>query len=250
MRLILTFVLLFVSSLSYAMEAVPGEYIIRFKSMDSARSFMSNRSVRSLGKYETISKVIGPMVLLKSSNRSAVMSLRGNPHVAYMEPNYIYRVPAGMLPSDRMINSSRSRGLPNDSRFKELWGLHNDGSKGVKGVDVNALKAWRQTVGDKRIKIAVIDTGVDYKHPDLAANIWRNPKEIPGNGKDDDNNGYVDDVHGYDFSNNDGDPMDDHSHGTHCAGTIAAHTALSSWQDRSGIPARGSLARLRRHPPG
>ena len=70
--------------------------------------------------------------------------------------------------------------------------------------------------------VAVIDTGIDYTHPDLAANIWTNPGEIAGNGVDDDGNGFVDDVHGYDFANDDGDPMDDHGHGTHVAGTIAA----------------------------
>ena len=70
------------------------------------------------------------------------------------------------------------------------------------------------------VLVGVIDTGVDYNHPDLAANIWTNPGEIAGNGIDDDGNGYIDDVHGYDFVNNDGDPMDDNGHGTHFSGTI------------------------------
>jgi subtilisin family serine protease len=65
-------------------------------------------------------------------------------------------------------------------------------------------------------------TPVDYNHPDLSDNMWVNAGEIPGNGFDDDANGYVDDVYGYDFVNGDGNPMDDHSHGTHCAGTIGA----------------------------
>lgn len=69
--------------------------------------------------------------------------------------------------------------------------------------------------------MADIDTGVDYNHPDLAANMWRNPGEIPGNGVDDDGNGYVDDVYGIDTVNGDADPIDDHGHGTHASGTVA-----------------------------
>src|SRR5262249_5451994 len=74
------------------------------------------------------------------------------------------------------------------------------------------------------IVVAVIDTGTQWNHPDLSANIWTNTGEIPGNGIDDDGNGYIDDVHGYDWVNLDGNPMDDYGHGTHTAGTIGAVT--------------------------
>ena len=125
--------------------------------------------------------------------------------VLYVEPDFV-------------INPAAT---PNDPSFNRLWGLHNTGQTGgVDDADIDALEAWDITTGSRDVVIAVIDTGVDYTHPDLAANAWQNPGEIPGNGIDDDGNGFVDDIYGYDFVNNDGDPMDDNGHGTHVSGTI------------------------------
>jgi len=108
--------------------------------------------------------------------------------------------------------------LPNDPAFSKLWGMHS-----YHGFDIDAPEAWQVWTGEigKGITVAVIDTGIDYNHEDLSEQMWVNPMEIPGNGVDDDGNGYIDDVHGADFANEDGDPMDDQMHGTHCAGTIA-----------------------------
>jgi len=113
--------------------------------------------------------------------------------------------------------------IPNDASFGTLWGLNNSGrSPGVGNSDINAPEAWETTTGSRSVVVAVIDSGVDYTHPDLAANVWTNPREVAGDGIDNDANGFVDDVRGWDFANADADPMDDDGHGTHVSGTIGA----------------------------
>lgn len=113
--------------------------------------------------------------------------------------------------------------IPSDPSFPQLWGMNNTGqSSGSADADIDSPEAWDRHTGSRNILVAVIDTGIQANHPDLAANIWTNPGEIAGNGMDDDNNGYVDDVRGWDYVNWDNDPTDDQGHGTHCAGTIGA----------------------------
>jgi subtilisin family serine protease len=102
--------------------------------------------------------------------------------------------------------------VPNDPSYNVLYGM----------TRIQASAAWDISTGSKNVVVAVIDTGVQYTHPDLSANIAVNSGETPNNGVDDDRNGYTDDYYGYDFINNDGNPMDDHYHGTHCAGTVGA----------------------------
>ncbi len=223
-KLLLSFLLL-ASAVSQAYDAVPGEFLIRFKDITRAKAFLSNPANRALGEYRVLQTPVAPMALVRFSNPAdsarQLRAMTGIDHIQYIEPNYIYRVPAGMDQADARFN--REPKQPNDDKFKELWGLYNTGDQGgLAGADVNALKAWQVTTGRKEVLIAVIDTGIDYTHPDLAANMWKNEKEIPGNAKDDDGNGFVDDVYGYDFANHDADPMDDNRHGTHCAGTIGA----------------------------
>lgn len=136
----------------------------------------------------------------------ALASYNGVSGILYAEPDYLYSISAT---------------FPNDARFGELWGMHNTGQTGgTPGADIHATEAWDLTTGNRQVVVAVIDTGVDYTHPDLTNNIWINLGETPGNGIDDDGNGYVDDYFGYDFYNKDADPADDHGHGTHCSGTI------------------------------
>jgi len=136
--------------------------------------------------------------------------------VLYAEPNFVY----SLVGAENVESTT-----PNDPGFtgSSLWGLHNTGqSGGTVDADIDAPEAWDLATGSRDVVVAVIDTGVDHYHPDLAANMWTNPGEVNGDGVDNDGNGYVDDIHGWDFYNNDNNPMDGHNHGTHVAGTIGA----------------------------
>jgi subtilisin family serine protease len=139
------------------------------------------------------------------SVQEAIVQYEKDPAVLYAEPDYFVSI------DDPLDTGTSGQGnilsAPNDPYFVDgsLWGLHNIGQGGgTPDADIDAPEAWDITTGSPSVIVAVIDTGVDYTHPDIAANIWTNAA-----GK-----------HGYDFYNNDDDPIDDHSHGTHCAGTI------------------------------
>ena len=156
----------------------------------------------------------------------AVAAARADPSVRYAVPN-IRKVPEKK---------------PDDPDFSYQWGLLNTGQdvygiSGSAGADIHADGAWDITTGSSKVTIAVLDpSGVEYTHPDLVSNVWRNSREVPDNGKDDDTNGYVDDTVGWDFYDSDGDgsikegegdndPSPDFlfdDHGTNCAGIVAA----------------------------
>jgi len=157
----------------------------------------------------------------------AIEAYKNSPDVLYVEPDY----KISLSPIEKTGKSAEagsmsisSAAYPNDPAYPYLWGLHNTGQApfyGTADADIDAPDAWAITTGSPSVIVAVVDTGVDYTHPDLAANIWQNPQEII-NGIDDDGNGYIDDVRGWNFVSKNNDPMDDNGHGTHCAGTIAA----------------------------
>lgn len=212
-----------------AYNYVPGEVIVKLKK--NVKSTSLNKDMFDIGDVKALSA--NGHVLMKSFNKTntqqMIAELNNHPLVEYAEPNFIYTKQGQKLDGVAEILAAA------DPKFSDLWGLHNTGDNeprsdrgnsaptGISGVDVNAINAWSITKGDKRLKIAVIDTGVDYNHPDLKDNMWTNTAELNGvEGVDDDGNGYIDDIHGYDFANQDGDPMDGNGHGTHCAGTIAA----------------------------
>ena len=152
---------------------------------------------------------------------SAIAAYKQNEHIEYAEPNYL---------------SFSSETIPNDPSFIEQWALDNTGqTNGTLDADIDGPEAWDITTGSPDIVIAVIDTGVDWNHPDLAVNIWTNAGETAGDNIDNDGNGYIDDMRGWDFvtvdpesvfdgrkTPPDNDPMDVQGHGTHCAGIIGA----------------------------
>ncbi len=194
-----------------------GELLVRFARKTNKKLYSRkerDQLLSSLGagaiKHEF--KIVPGLSVVKLppglSVENALQKLKNKTEILYAHPNYEVKALST---------------FPDDPRFNELWAMHNTGQNGgTPDADIDAPEAWDIGTGSTDIVVAVIDTGVDYTHPDLAANMWVNPGEIPANGIDDDGNGYIDDVHGYDFVNNDGDPMDDHYHGTHCAGTIGA----------------------------
>ena len=187
-------------------DAVPGELIVGFK--PSATAWQEKRAIdKARGEIaDRIESVDAAVVTVDpDQTEDASARLLRNRAVQFVEPNYV-------------MQANR---IPNDRSFGEQWGLRNLGHFGGKsGADVGATLAW-DTVTSSPATVAVVDTGVSYKHPDLIGNAWTNTGD-PVNGHDDDGDGFDDDVYGADFIENDSNPDDDGGHGTHVAGIIGA----------------------------
>jgi subtilisin family serine protease len=195
-------------STSRSYSHVPGEVMVRFKEGISVLERFQFHQESDAEVLSVIPRIGVERVKSRrgESTEQLVVRYRRNPFVEYAEPNILFRTQI----------------IPNDPQFSNLYGLHNTGQTGgTVDADIDAPEAWDTATGGTMV-IAVIDTGVDYNHEDLAGNIWTNPGEIPANGQDDDSNGYVDDVRGWDFANHDNNPFDDHGHGTAVTGTAAA----------------------------
>lgn len=230
-------------------EFVPGEVILNVEEETSMLKLQTLQSLIGAASIEEIpipstmrqpgttrfqGRVFHVRLLPGISTEEGIRRAYERDEVQYAEPNYIvhhhlYSQGEAEAPGTPSRPGPGSAGgspkavVPNDLHNK-LWGLRNTGQWwGTPGADIHATEAWGITTGTSSGHVvAVVDTGVDYRHSDLAKNVWVNPGEIPGNGKDDDGNGVVDDVHGYNAVDGSGDPMDDQHHGTHVAGTIAA----------------------------
>lgn len=212
-------VCVFFASMAVAEEikVYPGEFIVE--------PYVLGHSTEQQYSFAGLSveKNLGRGSLLVSTSMAA---LNGSSNDSDYRPTQVYDAAHDVCPS--LIKSGLAKEcspnfvlstsvVPNDSGISNAWGLGS--SSGV-----NAVDAWDISTGSSNVVVAVIDSGIDYTHPDLANNMWVNSGEIPGNGIDDDQNGYIDDVHGINTTGSgaSGDPYDDNGHGTHVAGVIGA----------------------------
>ena len=191
----------------------PGEVLVQFRSTRRAAALSDYRRTHGITVHRSLARGRVHQVALPASISvaQAVALFQVDPDVVMVEPNYYVQPQA----------------TSDDPWFDLQWGLLNTGQMirgyiGTPGTDIDAPNAWDITTGRPEVIVAVIDGGIAYDHPDLAAAIWTHPLEIPANGVDDDGNGRIDDVHGWDFVDDDNAPMDATGHGTHVAGIIAA----------------------------
>ena len=191
----------------------PGELLVRYKpAMQTAHRAALERTARVRAATTIGRSRIARVFLDADTTVAQAQALyAADPNVEFVEPNYLLQ----------------AQTLPDDTDFSRQWALYNTGQTvsgyaGTAGADMDAPLAWDISTGSSDVVVAMVDTGCDLNHPDLAANIWSNPGEIAGNGLDDDGNGYIDDIHGWDFVDADNQPQDATGHGSHVAGIIAA----------------------------
>jgi thermitase len=202
------------------------EVLVRFKpgtTLDMIRALALRNHDQVADDIESVNGLVAIDDLDDADPQMVANQYAAMSNVSYAEPNTVIQLddPAtGDKSVDRDANTYEA-GLPNDPQFADQWALHNQGQEGGKErADIDALKAWAKTHGSNNVVVAVLDSGVDYNHVDLRANIWTRPDIVPE--YVDDELGAVDDIHGFDVDMDLGDPMDDNGHGTHCAGVIGA----------------------------
>ncbi len=203
-----------------SLETVRGSWIVTFDNLlgRDAAVTRADQVIAALGVQATSVAAIG---------RGGYAQFTTTGHFS---ENDVARV-LGQMPGVVQVEPNRieyTDAVPNDPLLATQWAHLNTGQfipglgNGVSGADIHSTRAWDTTIGSQSVIIADIDTGLDLTHPDLAANIWHNPGEIPGNGIDDDGNGFIDDVSGWDFDGGDNSVADWQGHGTATAGCIGA----------------------------
>lgn len=204
------------------------EVIVRFKPGTSVET-IKNIAAQHNDEVEDEIEAVNGLAVIEDEDgldaESVAAEYRSLPEVEYAELNNEIKLEPELSVSqqkgapkglDRYVPDN----LPNDPQFTDQWSLENTGQRGGKAkADISAIEAWKKTKGSNNVVVAVLDTGVDYTHPDLKNNIWTRPDSVPA--YTDDDLGEIDDVHGYSAFDDD-DTMDDNGHGTHCAGIIGA----------------------------
>lgn len=202
------------------------EVLVKFKpgiSVEVIRSIASRTNDRMEDEIESVSGLVA-IDDLDDADPATVASQYAamTDMVVYAEPNWEIRLdPQPNEAFKDLVHRDPATGVPNDPQFGDQWALNNQGQDGGKEhADIDALKAWLISQGSQKVVVAVLDSGVDYTHKDLVANIWLRPESLPQ--YIDDELGTFNDEHGFDADATIGDPMDDNGHGTHCAGIIGA----------------------------
>ncbi len=201
--------------------------IVKLKPIASASEVSNLQAQIGVTKVTTAEQFgIAIWEIPEGNVEETISAYNNDPRVEYIEPDYIISLDdlQTTSPTEEILETITPLiTTPNDPDYPLLWGLNNTGQTGgTPDADIDAPEAWDIETGNPNTVIGVLDTGVDYNHPDLVDNIWTNPGEIAGDGIDNDSNGYIDDVRGWDFAYNDNDPSDVYGHGTHVSGTIAA----------------------------
>lgn len=235
-------------------EYAPGSVLVRFSAGASVRAAAIAKLGATFedrdgdGRYDAFTAIdpsggLAKLELPASlSVPAALAALRADPAVLYAEPNYYVHATSEI--SAPKLAAPGAQAIPNDPRFGEQWYLHNTGQTGgTADADIDAPAAWDLTTGSREVVIGVVDTGIEYAHPELAGNLWTNPGEVPGNGLDDDGNGVIDDVHGFNAITRGGNANDDQGHGTVGAGIIGA--AGGNSVGIAGVAWRTSLMSLK-----
>lgn len=203
------------------------EVLVRFKkgvSLDKIREIALANNDKMADEIESVAG----LTVIDDLDNADAESVTGqysamSEFVEYAEPNFQIKLDdpiQKVSPSDTFYRESIAE-MPNDPLFNEQWALNNSGADGgKKRADLDALEAWVTTKGSDEVVVAVLDSGVDYTHEDLVANMWVRPESVPA--YTDDELGEFNDLNGYNGTDNIADPMDDNGHGTHCAGIIGA----------------------------
>lgn len=250
--ILLCLIFIFVDGFGNCSDFVPGQVLVKLKQSNTSQktSLQTQLKAATLKRFDHLDLELWELTgsQKKDDVNAIIEKYKDHPDIEYIEPNYIFSLPEMIEEVDAIQSALKihktSDTNPNDPRFLEQWNLHNTNQLGDNSnIDIRAREAWNTVTESPYVKVAILDTGIDYGHEDLVKNIWQNSGEDTDgdgvlvfqngywvfdpddeNGIDDDGNGYIDDFVGWDFGDNDNNPFDSkvNGHGTQVAGIIGA----------------------------